>query len=140
MKSQGNSSQISRIVWALILWIGVPAALFGVGYKLVGPRIGEDQGLKTNVENLISKSTPRDTDTASKSGDPEIDNSKGPDIEVSVEKSNGRRSSREATETKPRKKKKSTRRTSSSSSSGDTASGDGAQAGNDQSRDPASGG
>lgn len=138
MRSQTNSSQASRIIWALILWVGVPAALFAVGYKLVGPRIGEDPGLKTNVENLISQkpSKPAEPDAPEN----QIDDSKGPAIEVTVEKSNGRRSSRDATEQKPRKKKKSSKKPATSPSSGDPASGDGVQAGNDQSRDPASGG
>lgn len=129
------------IVWGVILWIIVPAVLFLAGYKVVGPRIGEVPVLEKQAEKmgeLIANKAPASGVPIrnDKQSDETTSDKTGPDIEVTVEKSNAK-----PDRPKRRKKKKpAAESTRSTTRTRDDASTDGAVRGGDGPADPASGG
>ncbi|MBL8065541.1 MAG: hypothetical protein JNM34_06745 [Chthonomonadaceae bacterium] len=116
MSTEPDESTNKKVIRGLILWIIVPVTLFVVGYRFVGPKIGEVPELKKQVEGVESllvrnnsKSDPPTEDDKVKS-----DEAKGPNVEVTVEKSGKSRvssSGRSSKSTKRKRKRTSTGRT-----------------------------
>jgi len=95
MKRTAGKVAWGAVTWALFVWVCVPAALFFVGFKFVGPRIGQVPSLNATAS---TPALPVKTDTpkpAHSSPAPATEKFGKPIVEVTVEKSAGRDSSRE---------------------------------------------
>jgi hypothetical protein len=119
MKSRKSRSPVAALFRNVLLWILVPAGLFFVGYRFVGPRIGDVPALRSGaqqVQEMVTQEPSQPAAQASKEPDP----AKVPDVEVSVRKAEPRR--RERTERSQEPRGETRRETSEPPTGGDPAS------------------
>ncbi len=76
-------------IWGVFLWICVPAALFFLGFKILGPNIGQVAPIKAEaekIEGLVSARPDNPPAPVQSSDTP-----KGPKVDIVVERSSGRK-------------------------------------------------
>lgn len=101
MKSRRSRSPVAALFRNVLLWILVPAGLFFVGYRFVGPRIGDVPALRSGaqqVQEMVTQDPAQAPAQASNDPDP----ANVPDVEVTVRKAEPRRRERNERSQQPR--------------------------------------
>ncbi|MCW5937255.1 MAG: hypothetical protein KIT11_08115 [Fimbriimonadaceae bacterium] len=100
MKKRGVSrsprkqrSWVGRLAWGAFMFLLLPAGLFAVGYSLIGPRIGQYPALQAGAERVAGLANNKKPNVAPAPEKP------APIIEISVEKSSGKKTAEDSRKT-----------------------------------------